>query len=433
MEELEYTGEWWIPNNRENRKAGILRFSRDNGLRLKLIGMLDPPGGDDVLPVVLGWVGEVGEITLVRCFHTKLRQGQSDYVVDAAFIGSYLDTPESRRFASIDAQYSHLFDWVGISGISRVLRSDPDTHSIVYQKPDRTDFGFTPVGLKTPIRAVFSFGASSKTEGHVSYFAQSCGVRFHADDSWTLSEWKQRVLLPFRDFLTFATRTPNAIREVSVPIPDRQGLGLDDDGRRIRLVKVVFQSDFRVDSEQPPRAPDLILPYAMIRDRAGDVLSSWTALYATIDPVIGLFMNHYERRNGVQSVPADFINLVQAVESFHGRHLSSGGRPSLKTRLTALIEKAELAKNNLVSDEDKDSFTQKIVDTRNYYTHYSREYEGKVLTPPAMLDAITVLETLLEVLLLCALGFSTKDAHVMTRSAERAGSLGRWRVIEREP
>jgi ApeA N-terminal domain 1 len=436
MEEFEYLGEWWLPNSHERRRAGILRFSRDNGLRLTLIGTLDAQKDDEGHLVVLGWAGEVREITLVRCFHTKLREGKSEYVADSVFLGSHLESTDSRRFQSIDIEYSQLLDWVGVFGLSRTIRSGPvgaGVDMISYHQPESIEFDFSPVEVKTPIHAVISFGAESINNRHERSLRQSCRVRFRADDSWTIGQWKQRVILPFRDFLTFATRVPNTLGKISLPVPDSQEPRLDDQGRRMRPINVVFQSDFGTDLGQQAREPELLLPYSKISDRCGAVLSSWTDLYATIDSVIGLFMPHYGQRGGLPSIHAKFINLVQAVESYHGRRRPSGKRPALFKRLSELVDEAELAKWGLVADEDKDQFIRGIVDTRNYYTHYSREYERKSLAPPALLDAMTVLETLLEVSLLGELGFSTEDAHTMTRSKERASSLGRWRVLEREP
>jgi hypothetical protein len=437
MEEFEYLGEWWLPSGQDGKRPGVLRFSRENGLRLTLIGTLNTQEQeDDVHPVVLDWVGEVGELTLTRCFLTKYRKGKSEYVVDSAFLGSYFDAPDSRQSSSIDIEYSHLFDWVGVSGLSIEIRFGPvneSAHNIRYQKPESIELDFSPVDQEMPIQAVISFAAQSQGNRHERSLKQSCRLRLRADELWTIGRWKQRVILPFRDFLTFATRTPNTIERVSVPVPDSHGLSLDAHGRRIPPVNVVFQSDFETDPEQQSRGPELLLQYSVISDRSGDVLSSWMDLYNTIDSVIGLFISHSVQRGGSPSIQAEFIKLVQAVETYHERHRSSGKRPTLFMRLSELVDKAELAKWGLVTDEGKDQFIRGIVDTRNYYTHYNRKDEDKVLAPSALLDTITVLETLLEVLLLGDLGFATGDAHSMTRSKERASSLGNWRVLEREP
>lgn len=75
MEDLEYSGVWWLPTNPENRMAGTLTFSNEEDMRLSLTAWSHQI--DEILayeprtyPLILGVTHEGKLITLCNCRKT---------------------------------------------------------------------------------------------------------------------------------------------------------------------------------------------------------------------------------------------------------------------------------------------------------------------------------------------------------------------------
>lgn len=146
-------------------------------------------------------------------------------------------------------------------------------------------------------------------------------------------------------------------------------------------------------------------------------------------PVFNLYLSLFK----YQDMPVDmvFLNIVQAVETFHSRffygdkkkkYVASVQERFQSTQHWELLENLLLSKtqmdkncnyiillsrlNDLFVGEydglfcefylEDPEYAQRIADTRHYYTHYGKEKEEKALKGDELLDAIYILRLLLE-------------------------------------
>lgn len=103
-ERREWTGQWWFPDDTDDRVPGVLTYEPDDGLTLRLIGgwefqrLMRPEGGSAVIrgdsevwPIIHG-IGDGKPITLVDC----LPLGRQSIITTAAGFSGRPDTQSVR-------------------------------------------------------------------------------------------------------------------------------------------------------------------------------------------------------------------------------------------------------------------------------------------------------------------------------------------------
>lgn len=155
-EEFTCVGQWWLPTASDPRsldfkRGGTLTFSRDEQIKLEVMGRLD---ADKPLENLVGgsvemiWgISTSGElITLFDCQSVGTTIGTvwtESYLVDRVFVSknAWFTPAEHVKFTSITLQYTHLAEWVGISGfrVSDLNKLDKLVKSkkaeIIYKRP----------------------------------------------------------------------------------------------------------------------------------------------------------------------------------------------------------------------------------------------------------------------------------------------------------
>lgn len=200
----------------------------------------------------------------------------------------------------------------------------------------------------------------------------------------------------------------------------------DIDGNDIILL-------FRLQKEnsQKIREHDIFIKFSYIEETFETCLQAWNAKKALLEPIIIYFVEAHEK--GFH-VPLSFLKVVQAIEAFSRRmrnnkiwteeefkekvdrivaqlqdeedkKLISGilsNEPRLRQRLTDLF--AEVNGIFEISSKKRKSYTNKIVDTRNYFTHFDEALKPNVLDVDMMYYLTGYLKLVLRVLLLRELG-----------------------------
>jgi hypothetical protein len=327
MNEFEHSGEWRLPHEPDRRLSGTLRSTLVAGLRLSLI---DRFGFQELHEVILGRVADVGPATLTTCLLTRLNSSGRDrtdqlqfaeYRAELAFLGSHLVTSDAQRFNTVTVEYSHLFDWIGISGIDHAMpgEDDIDEFGVTHRLPPSITERIAAVSGEASIEATVEFGpgvAESRRERSVT-LQEPCAIRFESDQPWSVSEWLRRVVAPVRDFLTFVVGAPNAITGFTIPYPDDE----------MRSARIVFQPDHVLDTEKRPSRFEMLMPYQEIAGRFEEVLNVWMGLYGTIARVIRLLMLARAQQGEFPILEGQFLAIVQAVKSYHRQRRPGGENP----------------------------------------------------------------------------------------------------------
>ena len=187
----------------------------------------------------------------------------------------------------------------------------------------------------------------------------------------------------------------------------------------------------------------MLFTFQDISDRPEKFLRNWFDKASLLEPVYDLYYGivYYPPTNQENI----FLNLIQAIESFHRRifkgeyipkkdyedkvydilvkaipalegqdlkeslesKLRYGNEFSLRTRLRDILKRYNEIMPGFIPD--KKDFINKVVDTRNYYTHYDEDLKGRAVSDESLYYLTQRLRRLLEICLLRELGFNLKE------------------------
>ncbi|MDN4525489.1 HEPN domain-containing protein [Fictibacillus fluitans] len=189
--------------------------------------------------------------------------------------------------------------------------------------------------------------------------------------------------------------------------------------------------------------------------------SHWHKISTKMEPIIELYIDDLYNRG--LSYSRHFLNMAQALETYHSRFIFNGKLKDYKEqRVEVLISerpeglkqrdrefllggsKFAITLRNRIADLTLANFRRPfftgnihltdfpriIANTRNYYTHYDQEQEKKALKGEELLYAYFYLRSILEYYLLIELGFGEDFAH--KRMIKRIQPLKDSLVIQAE-
>ncbi|NES65568.1 MAG: hypothetical protein F6K24_10060, partial [Okeania sp. SIO2D1] len=217
---------------------------------------------------------------------------------------------------------------------------------------------------------------------------------------------------------------------------------------RKKLDKLLFYN--KIFSEMLFSLSDIKSDFSLIMQR-------WFNSIEKLDSVLNLFFSiKYKPDIYLES---KFINLVQAVESYHRRQIKNhvlpedehkehierildsvpreykewlkdklnySNEPTLKERLIELLELIPEITNQLV--KDKEGFATKIKNARNYFTHYDESLKKKAPQPEELYRFIESLSFILQACILKELACTSERCYqLLNRNKRYKNALERAR------
>ncbi|NEP78415.1 MAG: hypothetical protein F6K39_09630 [Okeania sp. SIO3B3] len=227
MENIEYSGYWWLPlkedekiaGKPEKKIAGTLTFTNYEGIKLRLMGSFTGELESDV-PIILGFADKK-IITLhgnLNCFSTISSSGFSsqEYISDLALIGRHFANRNEILFHKANVQYSYLFDWIELPKIKREPDFVEDWNKerelrFIYTRPETIE-AITKYGK---FSVFYGWSEAAKPEGinfqqFVSLIIQPNQEKLSFKDIYS------KFIRPLNNFLTFATDRANSITKLEL-------------------------------------------------------------------------------------------------------------------------------------------------------------------------------------------------------------------------
>jgi hypothetical protein len=447
-EGIALNGVWWLPNTPQVKCWGTLTFSPESGCRLEVIGSLGGNGNsfmsDQEFPVILGRsTAHNGQpITAFDALQigSTLTSGISTatYFAHVLAIGIHIEN-ESREFTKSRIHLSNIEKWISsnhsitdkfgyeISGIelARDKELDFSTRTLDSRIQSETHHIHRGNGITNREIAVRRFLSITP----INPMPISWHIKIAGRISWLISLLMGNASVCDQLVLE---------GEVLQALPS---------GNEVREELYVYYQPVgaeRVSGQAP------VVEFATHADRILDDLSRvfdrWFASDSTIEHLVNLLF-------AVDSRPAlflefRFLGLVQGLESYHRRKNSEGIMPevdfkevydavladfknrfgtdhslfeTLKSRLTyaneiSLRRRIQMLLSNIGNEaaisiaEDLKEFSDRIVEIRNYLTHYPpRRHRLKDYSEDLFI-LILKLKALANLVLLLELGFSEQSA-----------------------
>ncbi|NEO54400.1 MAG: hypothetical protein F6K54_15695 [Okeania sp. SIO3B5] len=452
MENIEYSGYWWLPFKEDKKMPGTLTFTNDEGIKLQLMGsFLQLKVGSFTgelestldFSIILGFAdGEI--ITLCDCTTFSSEVCYSKF----ALIGRYFTNTKTDEilFHKAEVQYSYLSDWADLPRIREEpklpYQDKEEELRFIYTRPETIE-GTTKDG-----KFSLDYRYSNKSCVNID-FKQFASFIIQPNQELSFKDFDSKFIHPLNNFITFATDRTNYITELT--LYSRHGDLLHRVNSRDILdempIKAIYQTRYpeRKKTDKLFIKLDMLLSlsYIKIKSDFSSVLNKWFDSWERLASIFNLFFSI--RYKPDMYLENQFLNLVYAAESYHRRRTETDKKnlpddESEKKRLDTVI--SSLDSLDSLSDEykkwaedklqpkglklkkrliyltelipeitsqliDKKWFCEKITETRNDLVHENK----KLAKLEELSELIELLSFILQACFLMELGFDSKECY----------------------
>ena len=336
MDELEYTGLWWLPHNEDKKISGILRFSKDDVILLKLIGTYEEIfdrtpktiGFDDFeksYQLIVGVTHTGKKVTLHQCQSygwTSALPGfeSQSFEVKLVFWGFHANTIADLCFKEFEVGYTYLADWVGIKGMRFHVQNYANRERIKYE----LSYSFPNEVKSRVFDDDISISREFKTSGNLLrevHLKEIVRFKIATSQKHSLEELWLKYVSPLQNFLTFATHRKNSIVDVYTYSELNQ-----ENATRSSPIQVFFRNVLEEAPESKELMPDDILfGFYDIEFDLSKVLTRWFEMNSVLKGVFDLFF--IVQYLPEMYLPSQFLNIVLAIEGYHRKALDKNGKP----------------------------------------------------------------------------------------------------------
>ncbi|EKP4442047.1 hypothetical protein P3I65_004681 [Vibrio alginolyticus] len=386
---------------------------------------------------IIGHIEDEGLVTLDDCFYINrsLAFGgisRSKVFAHRVFCGVAYEQNEIVTFNSLSFSVDCLDEWIAISGINIDYSDDYKTATIGYLPPENLKYELEN-GMM--LEVFFSYklpGFSRTTEATISqraYFKLSSSE-----------------LLPYTDFTSIAFKLTNFLcfaMDDTVSLKNLIGKSSElveqmsqTESHQIPI-KIYYQSIPFEEKEPTKSWHNMLFSFGLIKENAGSVINKWIAAYEVITPALNLC---FSTKNGAHKyLDGNFLALAQGLETYHRRtsteklmdqreydeligtiidgcpekhrdwlkgRVMHGNEINLGKRLKYIVEPF---KEQLGSSKERSKLLRKIVDTRNYLTHYNETLETNAASSSELFNVCQKMEAIFQLHFLKVIGFNDSE------------------------
>lgn len=449
-------GYFWLPGDTE-KVSGRLSISEVGKCSLELIGAF---GGEAAqfrderkdLSTIHGIV-QGGLITLYDCFYLTENfsfggVAVSKVHVATVFRGANLPPEGELRFSKLEAAVTGLDDWLQITGIDAGFEFDAankvQAAFIRYVPPPQIEL--TLPGMRVSFEFVWTApGGRVKNEAKITHQARLVVVPEAETNFKELRQHLGRLI----NFLSFAVDQTLDVDALFAYLPSAtMEVG---DGEKAISMPVFYERSIRTRPVNVERY-SMLFSYPEVADRLPRLLTSWLAQHEALSPAFNLYFAVRAGRHAF--LESTFLSIAQGLETLHDRTSGATVEPPEKfaARVSAIIAtcpqphlewlEERLAYANKLSlrkrmqrmlkpfakhfgnADARKEFVDKMVDTRNYLTHYDPALAARAARRDELRPLVSKLEALFQLHLLQLVGIDTAWIEKLIISNRKL----RWRL-----
>lgn len=437
-----------MPEKEENKIPGVLSIDDGGKIELEIVGHFDeglkPLSGDDNLSRIIGHVEKDGLVTLDDCFYTKKNFSfggisKSKVVVNKVLSGAAWDRDEKIDFNTFSFSVDCLDEWVGISGIDVDNDWDRRTATIKYNPPEKIRMELKN-GMALEICFAYTLpGFPNLTEAKIT---QRAYFRLESENPRDLNDFTSTAF-KITNLMCFAMDEVVSLKNVSATSSEILRDGGDDKKYPVPI-SIYYQSiPF---SEKIPKKNwhEMLFNFGAIKANAQQVFDNWLNAYEYLSPALGLY---FSTKSGAQKyLDGKFLALAQGLETYHRRtssetlidnesyaalvsevlegcpaehlawlkgRLMHGNEINLGKRIKKIIEPFQ---DHLGTSGERRKLLRKIVDTRNYLTHYCESLHDKSAKDRELWVLCMKMEVIFNLHFLKVIGFTDEEINGVVKN-----------------
>ena len=440
-EEYIKTGYFWLPEQQEKKIPGILTIKDGGDIELEVVGLFDESikalNGEDDLCRIIGHVEKDGLVTLDNCFYTKKNISfggisKSKVCVNRVLSGVAYDKDEEVTFNSLSFSVDCMDEWVGIRGINVQNDWDNRTATISYKPPENLVYSLDN-GMQLEICFAYTLPwLPNTTEAKIT---QRAYFKLNSKSLKSLRDFTE-IAYKITNFMCFAVDATVALKNLTATTTEVQ---MEIGKGKFSPVPInVYYSSIHYSEKVPKKSRhQMLFNYGVIKDNTQSIINKWLNAYETLSPALDLY---FSTKIGAQKyLDRKFLALAQGLETYHRRtsdeklmdevefkslvdtvkkncpeekvvwledRLMHGNEINLGKRLKKIIEPF---KEHLGTSKERSKLLRKIVDTRNYLTHYNEELKSKSAEANELWSLCLKMEVIFQLHFLKVIGFSDDE------------------------
>lgn len=440
-EEYARAGYFWLPEQQDNKIPGILTIKDGGDVELEVVGLFDESikalNGEDDLSRIIGHVEKDGLVTLDNCFYKEKNISfggisKSKIYVNRVLSGVAYDKNEEVIFNTLSFSVDCLDEWVGISGIDVKHDWDKRTAIISYNLPEHISYSLDN-GMQLEICFAYTLpGLPVRTEAKIT---QRAYLKLSSKALRPLDDFTE-IAYKLTNLMCFAIDATVTLKGLTATSMERQRE--IDEGRSYPVPIHIYYPSIPYSEKVPQKSwHRMLFDYGVIKASAQSVFNNWINAYEILSPALSLY---FSTKIGAQKyLDGKFLALAQGLETYHRRtsdeklmdenefkslldtikkncpkekviwlegRLMHGNEINLRKRLERIIEPF---KDHLGSKQERSKLLKKIVDTRNYLTHYNEELKAGSAKGRELWLLCQKMEVIFQLHFLKVLGFSEDE------------------------
>lgn len=406
--QIEFKGRWRVSSSNDWIN-GTLKFDPDNEIRLEVFGTFNKHFFDNSIPKIIIGDTTSGEVTLVDNHYVNCRTQNgvliSIYQPTFIFEGIDFSSEEYLSFRKVIFRAFDLFEWLNTKGLKENMKHYGKKYSIEYVQPSEIKFS-----LNDSCDGYFSFDSpiNYSNPGNKIEINEHCYITLN----YLSKNFYKNILKDINFFIGFITLcTYGQSYPLKITFQDEDYLENIGRSSHLKHINCYYLSTTYNRNYKIRNVKEHLVPFKEISESFPLFLRNWYIKYNEIEPVINLML--YSFRDKYKFDSEKFMHIIRSLETFHRRlhknyripeaeykkqlqkiintvdlnekdkvwlkeRLNFGNEPSLNERLKELIT---MYMNSYLLEEisDINSFCRSVVQSRNYYTHYDKSLEKKVL------------------------------------------------------
>ena len=461
-EPIEVSGFFWLPEDPDVHVPGDFHISESGVVSLKVhIQELSPSwsrvlnelmsGEGCALDRILGTAAGQGLITLDNCLVTNFSSSgfyhfEFTILSQLTLIGCHYEAGEEVTFTQFNFSVEGIDEWLAVSGITVQHDFENFRASVDIRAPEEIHVGL-PEGMGLEFRFGMTFPSltSTITEARVT---QKAFVSLVSSEPRPLEDFTS-LATKIRNFLRLAIGQPISMDSVTGYSPELTQT--DGAGGEYKVpIKVHYRENGSSGTKQETSGLGMLFLYTAIEGQIEEMLANWLHSYKEFGPALDGYFT--AMANTSQYLEDEFLQRARGIETLHRRSSTETVMPkeqfeelvahlvasspndkgkwlktelryanelSLRRRLRLMIKPFE----RFFGDrKQQKAFVDKVLNTRNYLTHYDISLEDQAATGKELWQLTRKLEVLFQLHMLQIIGF---DAEQVDRCLRALSNLRR--------
>lgn len=437
-EEYKKSGYFWLPENPDRKIPGTLTISNGGKIELEVVGLFDERfealNGDDnlLLNRIIGHIEKDGLVTLDNCRYTQKNfsfGGISKSLIYAKLLlsGVEYEINEVVTFNTLSFSVDCIDAWIGVSGLEIVTDYARQTATINYTHPSNFSYSLNN-GMTLEICFVCTLpNPSNFTNAQIT---QRAYFKLISEELRSLSDFTKIAYL-ITNLLNFAIDTTVSLKNISATSSE---ILFDSQPAPI---SIYYESISFPEKEPNVNWHQMLFTFQTIKDNAESIFNNWINAYDSLAPAFGLY---FSTKIGAQKyLDGKFLALIQGLETYHRRtssetlmdsseftelvnsilkhcpseklpwlegRLMHGNEINLGKRIKKIIEPF---KEHIGNSSERSKIIRKIVDTRNYLTHFSEALKPEAARGRDLLILCVKMEAIFQLHIMKIIGLTDEE------------------------